>query len=55
MIEQDLKDFIGLNCKCPENKKEKTKKPSSLSSNVLKDGFDYYDWECSLRKNYTVG
>jgi len=50
MIEQDLKDFIGLNCKCPENKEEKTKKPSSLSSNVLKDGFDYYDGSAPYEK-----
>jgi hypothetical protein len=50
MIEEDLKDFIGLNCKCPEDKEEKTKKPSSVTSNVLKDGFDYYDGSAPFEK-----
>jgi hypothetical protein len=50
MIEEDLKDFIGLNCKCPEDKEEKTKKPSSVTGNVLKDGFDYYDGSAPFEK-----
>lgn len=50
MIEEDLKDFIGLNCECPKDKNKKTKKPSSVSSTVLKDGFDYYDGSAPYEK-----
>ena len=58
MIEDDIKDFIGLNCNCPKEKEDKTK-PDAIAANKLLDGFQYYDgsapyekiipWDCSIQ------